>query len=301
MKEIKLAHRLEYGIVRGVSAFFSFLPTGLALALVWLPARLVFLLRRKVRIRTRQRIRQALGVGKTDLEIDRIACRAFRNLTFTAVEGLRLSRLTKNWIDRHLNMDVVHMVQRELEKKRGLIVAVPHMGNWELAGIALQSRGVNVLTLVRRQKNPLMNDWINRLRTATGAEAIDTKSRQVGEVPRKLNGENKLLAILPDVRAKAGGLPIRYLGQDTIIPPGLAQFARAARVPILVAEVYRKGWTRHEWRITGRIEPDFEQSGEADALRLTQYVMDRFSESVRAHPADYFWFNKRWVLGVEEE
>jgi len=32
-----------------------------------------------------------------------------------------------------------------------------------------------------------------------------------------------------------------------------------------------------------------------------QYIMDRFSESVRAHPENYFWFNKRWVLGEEKK
>ena len=43
------------------------------------------------------------------------------------------------------------------------------------------------------------------------------------------------------------------------------------------------------------------QAAAADRARILQYVMDRFSESVRAHPENYFWFNKRWVLGEERK
>ena len=37
-----------------------------------------------------------------------------------------------------------------------------------------------------------------------------------------------------------------------------------------------------------------------DRRRIMQAVMDRLGESVRAHPENYFWFNKRWVLGAED-
>ena len=58
--------------------------------------------------------------------------------------------------------------------------------------------------------------------------------------------------------------------------------------------------TRHGWRKTGRIAPDRGLPPAEDRRRIMQYVMDRFGESVRAHPENYFWFNKRWVLGAED-
>jgi lauroyl/myristoyl acyltransferase len=71
-------------------------------------------------------------------------------------------------------------------------------------------------------------------------------------------------------------------------------------VPILTGEVVRKGWTRHEWRTTGRIEADLSLGEAEDRRRIMQYVMERLEKSVRAHPENYFWFNKRWVLGAED-
>ena len=79
----------------------------------------------------------------------------------------------------------------------------------------------------------------------------------------------------------------------------ISDAAREAGVPILTAEVLRRGWVRHEWRITGRVESDPRLDEAEDRRRIMQAVMDRLGESVRAHPENYFWFNKRWVLGGE--
>lgn len=296
----KWAHVAEYAAVRSVCGLLAAVPHRAALALAWGPVRLAWALNGKLRAKTARRLRQALGAEKTAAELDRIAWLAFRNLAFTAVEGMRLPGTTRAWVARHMDLGEVEVVHEELKKGRGFIVAVPHMGNWELAGIALQSQGVNLITLVRKQKNPLMNAWLNRVRTATGVEAIDTRSREIGEVARKLNAENKVLAILPDVRAKAGGVVVRYLGTETEIPAGVAHYAHEADVPVYTAEVVRTGWTKHGWRKTGCIAPDRNLPPEEDRRRILQYVMDRFDESVRAHPENYFWFNKRWVLGEEE-
>ena len=296
----KLAHVAEYAAVRSVCGLLAAVPHRAALALAWGPVRLAWALNGKLRAKTARRLRQALGPEKTEAELGRIGWLAFRNLAFTAVEGLRLPGTTRAWVERHMDLGEVDVVHEELKKGRGFIVAVPHMGNWELAGIALQSQGVNLITLVRKQKNPLMDAWLNRVRTATGVEAIDTRSREIGAVARKLNAENKVLAILPDVRAKAGGVVVRYLGTETEVPAGVAHYAHEADVPVYTAEVVRTGWTKHGWRKTGRIAPDRSLPPDEDRRRILQYVMDRFDESVRAHPENYFWFNKRWVLGAEE-
>lgn len=295
----KLSHVLEYAAARTVSALLVLLPHRVALALVWGPVRLVWARQRRRRAQIMRRLRQALGPEKTDAELRRIAWLAFRNLAFTAVESIRFPGTSRAWVERHMTLGNVDDVHAALATGRGFIVAVPHMGNWELAGIALHSLGVELVTLVRRQKNPLMDAWINRLRMSTGVEAIDTRSRAIAEIPRKLLEEKKVLAILPDVRAKTGGIPVRYFGVATEVPGGAAHYARASGVPVFTAEVTRTGWAQHGWRKTGRIESDSTLSEAEDYRRIMQYILTRFEESVRANPENYFWFNKRWVLGEE--
>ena len=112
--------------------------------------------------------------------------------------------------------------------------------------------------------------------------------------------EGKVLAILPDLRAKGGSYSCRYLGAETEIPNGMARFAREAGVPIVPAFAFREGWGRHVLRGFDPIQPDPSLDREEDGRRMTQYVMDCFDRAVREHPDQYFWFNKRWVLGREK-
>ena len=296
---VKFAHRMEYVAARVACAVLMFLPYRVVLGLAWGIMSVAWTLNHKLRARTQRRLRQALGTEKTDRELARIARRAFRNLVFTAVEGLRLPGIGRKWVERNLGAGPVTEIRAQLAPGQGFIVAVPHLGNWELAGIALHTQGIELMTLVRRQKNPLMDAWINRLRRSTGVEAIDNKTRAVGEVVQKLRA-GKVLALLPDVRAKVGGVPARYLGATTEVPAGAARFAREAGVPIFTGEVVRHGWTRIRWRGTGRIDSDPSLDEATDRQRIMQAIMDRFTDSVRAHPDSYFWFNKRWVLGAEE-
>ena len=62
----------------------------------------------------------------------------------------------------------------------------------------------------------------------------------------------------------------------------------------------RVGWERHRWRFFEPIWPDPSLDKEADWKRMTQLVMDRFDHLIRENPDQYFWFNKRWVLGEEK-
>ena len=270
---VKFSHRLEYVAARAACGLVMFLPYRVMLALAWSIMGPVWAFNRKLRARTHRRLRQALGADKSDRELARIARRAYRNLVFTAVEGMRMPGMSRAWIERNLSPAAYEELRSQLAPGQGFIVAVPHQGNWELAGLALQAQGVQLITLVRRQKNPLMNDWINRVRRSTGVEAIDTKSTAVGEVAAKLRA-GKVLAILPDLRAKVGGVPVRYLGE---------------------------GWTRIRWRLTGRVDVTPSADTAADHQRIMQAIMTKLEASVRANPESYFWFNKRWVLGPEEQ
>ncbi len=297
---VKFSHRLEYVAARAACGLVMFLPYRVMLALAWSIMGPVWAFSRKLRARTHRRLRQALGADKSDRELARIARRAYRNLVFTAVEGMRMPGMSRAWIERNLSPAAYEELRSQLAPGQGFIVAVPHQGNWELAGLALQAQGVQLITLVRRQKNPLMNDWINRVRRSTGVEAIDTKSTAVGEVAAKLRA-GKVLAILPDLRAKVGGVPVRYLGVETEVPVGAARFALESGVPLFTAEVVREGWTRIRWRLTGRVDVTPSADTAADHQRIMQAIMTKLEASVRANPESYFWFNKRWVLGPEEQ
>ena len=295
----RIKHLIEYGVLRAFGVLTNALPHRLALAVAWLVAVLGYAISRSAMRRTQRRIRQVLGPDVSDSEVRRIAWVAWRNLCFNGAEAMRIPSLTVGWVKKMVEHSDIHLVHENMKDGRGLILAVPHMGNWELAGVGMQLVGLSIMIIVRKQSNPLTDAYLNRMRKYTGVEAFVRGPHALSGVIRGLK-QGKVLAILPDVHAKVNFMPVRFLGGQAQTPAGMALFARVAGVPIIPASVRRIGWTRHELKGFPPIWPDPSLDEKADWQRMTQYVMDCFDRAVREHPEQYFWFNKRWVLGQEK-
>lgn len=291
-------HIVEYCLLRGIVGTMTILPYRLALGLGWLMAGISFLVARGRMNVAARRIQRVFGRRFSWRQRQWIAWRAWRNICFNAVETMRIPLLTADKVKRLTAWEDIRRVAEVRPPGKGLVIAVAHMGNWEQTGIALTLLGVPLFTLARRQKNPLTDAYLNRMREHTGMEVILQDSRAlVGIVHRLRSG--KILAMLPDIRAKTKSVTVRFLGAETQLPVGMALFAREAGVPILPGILTRAGWSRHCWRACPPVYPDPAREKEADWQRMTQEVMNFFDQAIREHPEQYFWFNKRWVLGED--
>ena len=292
---IRFKHRVEYGLLRAVSALVCVLPYRAALAL---GAGLAWIAFHVVRFRVGEavrRIRSVLGEGVGKREARRIAWISLRNLFFNGIEILRFPRMTKAWVTRYVDATGMAFIEAHWNRASGAILAVPHMGNWDLAGVGSSLMGLPVFFLARRQKNPLVDAYLNRLRGATGALTIHTDSGALRQIIRHLKA-GKIFALLPDVRARGSGVSVPFLGGQAVLATGMESFARHAGVPIFPACALREGWARHCWIVRAPVLPDPSVDRESDQQRIMCEVIARFDEFVRAHPEQYFWYNKRWIL-----
>ena len=89
---------------------------------------------------------------------------------------------------------------------------------------------------------------------------------------------------------------MRFLGKEANVPGGMAVFARQAGVPIFPAIILRTGWTSHRGAFGPTVWPDCTVDKRQDWQRMTQQVFDFIDSVIRAHPDQWFWFNKRWIL-----
>lgn len=287
-------HVIEYGALRALGWLVQWLPNRAALSIGWGAAAISFFLIR-FRVHTAMsRIRHVVGDDVPEREIRRIAWVSFRNLCFNVIEILRMPRLTPERISAIADVEAIPRF-KELKGGNGAVLAVPHMGNWDMGGVASEIMGIPVFFMARRQKNPLVDAYLNRMRGVTGVETIPTDSRSLRTILRNLKN-GKVFAILPDVRARTGGVPIRFFNGTAYLPPGMASFARHAGVPVIPATLSRSGWTRHRWRVHDPIVPDPAMEKDQDERRILQLVMDIFDRAVREQPEQYFWYNKRWIL-----
>ncbi|MDD5708300.1 MAG: lysophospholipid acyltransferase family protein [Kiritimatiellae bacterium] len=292
----RLRHWVEYLALRLIAGVMRRLPHAMGLACAWLLARAAFHLFRFRRAETLRRIGEVFGPACSPRQRRRIAWLSLRNTCFNAVELMRARSYTAQWMRAHVeNHDACVETLRQLVVKHGgAIVAVPHLGNWDLAGLAVHLAGIKIFSVAGLQRNRLVNAWINRQR-GCGIDIIDRGSSALRQIVRRLR-QGETFAILPDVRTRRPDLDIAFLGRTANLGRGMAQFARAAGVPIFPVIVSRRGWCRQRFDGLPPVYPDNALDKETDIRRMTGYVMAGIEAAIRADPGQWFWYNKRWVL-----
>lgn len=294
-------HVIEYGLLRAVTAVLGVLPYRIALAMAWVVARVLQAAGFRRVAEARRRIREVFGATLEEAAVRRAAWESLRNLCFNVVELIRLPRLTRAWVERHVDRgNLPDLMARHVKPGQGAILVIPHMGNWDLAAVTAGLTGMPVFVIAARQKNPLTDAFLNRLRAAQGMEVVLRDDHVVKRVLRGLK-DGRVLALLTDLRSRTPGMRVRFLGKEANLVAGLGLFARQAGVPVFAGTVRRVGWARHVWHFEDPIFGDPAVAKEADWLRITQQVMDIFDRAIRSHPGQYFWYNKRWVLDPLEE
>jgi len=297
----KIKHIAEYIFLKLTVSIFGFLPYKAALLNAYLLAWFfhhVLGWRKKL---ARSRIKEVFGDQFTDKEIKDIAWISIRNIAFNIAEMARPSRINAKWIDKHMDFGDSLEKFKKFAEEGPYIIAVVHMGNWDLAGIALQRLGFDCFFIMRAQKNPLTNKFINAQRTSLGSEVIERDDPSlIRKTVRKLKA-GKAMAILLDLRAKAGYFHARWLNNDAHLASGVGIIAQLSKAKVIPVQIIRKGWAKHEIRILGATSADPDLTKSAAAEKITQDALDLISPIVLNNPEQYFWYNKRWVLDKRDD
>lgn len=296
-KKIKFQHRLEYGALRTVETLLGLFP------LVWISTFVSGVLRVLFRIHwpekreTVRRIREVFGADVPLAKCRQIARASLCNMLMNMVEMMRVQRFTPAWLEEHIEgaHEAQKIIQDLIAKHGGVVIALPHMGNWDLAGYICLNFGIRLMALARKQNNPLVEAWLVRNRHGN-FEALDrTSSATFIKIGHHLKSGGAF-AILPDVRGTRPDFQIDFLGHPAVLTRGMARFARMSDVPILPFIAQRVGRTHHKLIPLAPIYPNEDVHVDEDLHRMTEEVMQQFEKVIRANPEQWFWYNRRWIL-----
>lgn len=289
-------HIVEYGALRVLAAFVNALPYRVAMLLGWALAGLSFLILR-ARVKTAlQRIGATLHPPPPPRQAYRLAWRSWRNLAFNIVEVIRIGRISRAWLRTHSNADTaLEPLLAHARTGRGAVIAIPHMGNWDVGAMTCHLWGVPIFSISGRQSNPLVDAYLQEQRRKPGIQTVAKGSGAMRAVISRLRA-GQVLAIMPDVRVRTEAITVNFLGGKANIGGGMALFARQTGVPIFPCHITRGGWSGQSYFVGDPIWPDPALPKAEDAVRLTQAVFDYLERCVRAEPEQWFWFNKRWIL-----
>lgn len=164
----------------------------------------------------------------------------------------------------------------------GVVVALPHSGNWDLAGAWACVTRLPVTTVAEALPDGGFESFV-RFRERLGMEVLSHRdpaaiSKLVGAVRR-----GRLVCLLADRDLGGRGLPVRWRGQPITMPGGAALVARrsgAALVPAV--SQYTPGGMKI---IFG--QPIEKRPGRDGLVAMTQQVADFFAERIAEQPQDW--------------
>lgn len=302
MKKATTKHVFEYVLLRFFGGLIYILPSVVAEAFGWLAARFMFHVIRYRRVEAQRRIIDALDC--TPQRAKEIAWGSILNLCLMGAESLRMADFRALKLAKH-PAGPKYTTLYEAHKARfgecGMIFASPHMGHWEQCGLAGKAAGIPFFFLAKPQKNPLVDAFLNKKRGTYGAESISTDRRDVLRTIIQQLKNGRALAILPDIsEKKRKAMQVNFLGGVANLNPGAAMFARKTNTPIYPAcGLYLD--RKHTFQCRAPIVADPSAQKEEDYQRIMQEIFDFFDEQIRAHPEQYFWYNKRWILEKPRE
>lgn len=302
--KIKAKYKAEYRAVKFFGALFCFLPYTISLAIAAGLAKIAsWIMHKRVKEAVR-RIKLVLGDKVTERQAKQIAWISLRNLAFNLVEMLRIRKTDLKFI--HSIMPNVEESIGQIKKcmddagnNRGVVLALPHMGNWDLAGSAVFLSGLPIFSVAGKQHNPLMNKLINDMRSGHGMAILERRTNTAAQIRTRIKA-GEIFAILPDTRCFTPDIMTPFLGGEANLARGMAVFARASEVPIIPTTIYRIGWKRFQINLFPHVYPNMELEKEDDIVRLTHEVIAVLDKEIQAHPEQWFWYNKRWVLDPVE-
>lgn len=235
--------------------------------------------------------------------LDETARRAFvrESLAQTAMGLTELPRIWSGSPQRALalikEVRGLEVLQAAIAQQRGVIVAAPHLGQWELLNLYLCTLGPMAL-LYRQPQHAVWEPLLLAGRGSLGATQVRADAAGVRELFRCLK-QKMIIGVLPDQRPKSGeGAFASFFGLHCKSMTLLSRLAQKAGAPVVFgfAERLPRG---KGFRLNFLPAPDAIAS--ADGELAVRALHQGLEACIALAPAQYQWSYKRFSIqpGVE--
>ena len=293
---ISLRYRLEYLAFWLVTVVLGVLPLGVAMRFAAGVAALI--------VRGSSRLRK-IGLTnlriafpeKTDDERLAILVASYRNLGRMAAECAHLTKMNAANVRETVTPDDGPIWTNEIRphlESQGVLILTGHFGNWEMCAYAYGLLGHPVSLVHQTIKNPLVDDWIERLRSGGGTRLF-RKQEAARSVLRALKERKLVVLPLDQNQSRRAGIFVEFFGVPANTSDGLARIALRTGAPIYPAFLLRDGETsRHRIVFLPRVEIGSMADRDSAARELTQRCTAVLEAMIRKHPDHWLWTHKRW-------
>ena len=187
-------------------------------------------------------------------------------------------------------------VQKALQQNKGVIIALPHLGNWELLGLYC-SANYPTTSLYRVPRMAQLDTIVKTGRERLGAKLVPTNNQGIRALYKALR-DNELTCILPDQEPpgdKGNGVFAPFFGIQTYSMTLLSRLAQKTQADIIIGYTKRlPGGKGYEIFFDGLAEDAMNQAHPPSLEASVTVLNAGLEKSIRQIPEQYQWGYKRF-------
>jgi phosphatidylinositol dimannoside acyltransferase len=226
-------------------------------------------------------------------QLDKLTRTAMRSYTRYWCEAFRLPVWSRQQVLERVVVRDEQILRDAHARGNGVVTALPHLANWDLAGAWACLTGAPLTTVAERLEPERLFRRFVEYRERLGMEVLPLTGGGSSPIRTLLDRarEGRLICLVADRDLSAGGLEVELLGARARLPAGPAMIARTTGAVLVPVTMAYRGTKLH---IT--MHQPVEPVPGRDGLRsMTQQVADVFSRGIRASPQDWHMLQKVFV------
>jgi KDO2-lipid IV(A) lauroyltransferase len=203
-------------------------------------------------------------------------------------------RFTKERVKDLIEVVGIEHFYKAKETGRGILFFTGHFGSWEVFNLLPPAFDEHMNILVRRIDNPLVENYVDKMRTRLGSRTLD-KKQSAREMFRLLK-RGEILGVLADLNAQEReGTFVDFFGVPASTTTSIARLALKTNALVMPGFAV---WDETKQKYVVNLEPPVEyertDDDEQDVKKLTQDITRVVEKYVRAYPEQWLWVHKRW-------
>ena len=243
------------------------------------------------------RLRSNLNRAQPDIssqELDALVLKAMRSYMRYWCDTFRFPDWSAERVRETVSVTNEHLLLNAIEAKTGVIVALPHAGNWDHAGAYFCAKGIHLVTVAERLKPEKLFLKFLQYRQAMGMEVLPLDGRVMGTLAQRLR-QGCLVALVADRDLSRSGIDVDFFGGPSRMPAGPALLALKTKAPLITAFVsYTESGIHIDFNEVAIPTAGSEQKKVQAVVQLTAR---HFENGISEHPQDWHMLQRIWTDG----
>ncbi|MEU1082917.1 phosphatidylinositol mannoside acyltransferase [Streptomyces sp. NPDC005908] len=216
------------------------------------------------------------------------------------MESFRLPAWSPARIADSFHPTDLHHLSDGMEAGKGVILALPHLANWDLAGAWVTTKlGIPFTTVAERLKPETLYNRFVAYRESLGMEVLPHSGGSAfGTLARRLR-DGGLVCLVADRDLSSSGVEVDFFGSPARMPAGPALLAQQTGARLLPVTLWYENSPVMRGRVHAPVEVPASGTRAEKTSLMTQALADAFATGIADHPEDWHMLQRLWTEDLD--